>query len=105
MDMDDEGEPIALGQVDRKAADALALRNTLFAVAFFGGVWLVNGILVILLIGLLQAIGWWEATTGDAQPVTTELLSPLLLRIRARTDKGLEVGLGVRRLVPRQPEF
>lgn len=76
-------EPIAFGRVDRKAADARALSNTLFAVAFFGGVWLVNGIIVILLIGLLQAIGWWEVTTGDTQPMASELLSPLYLRLGA----------------------
>jgi len=90
--MDDEGEPIAFGQEDRSAAD-------------FGGVWLVNGIIAILLIGLLQAVGWWEATTGDAQPVTTELVGPLLLRIGVRTGKGGEERLGIGREVPRQPAF
>ena len=53
MDMDDEGEPIASGQVDRKQADEGALRTTLAAVTFFGAVWLVIGIIVFLLIGLL----------------------------------------------------
>ena len=64
--MDDDGKPIGRGQLDRRAAEPGALRDTLFAVAFFGGVWLVNGILVILLIALLQAIGWWE--TSDVLP-------------------------------------
>jgi hypothetical protein len=86
MDMDDEGEPIAFGQVDRKGADTRALRDTLFTVAFFGGVWLVNGILVILLIALLQAIGWWE--TSDVLPAG----EGSLLSLCARAGTGMRAG-------------
>ncbi len=64
MDLRDQGEPIGRGQLDRRGADARAFRDGLFSVAFFTTILLVNGILVILLIGLLQAIGWWE--TADA---------------------------------------
>jgi len=84
MDMDDQGEPIAVGQANRKAVDARALSNALFAVAFFGGVWLVNGILFILLIGLLQAFGLWEASSSEgAESAITELSSRLRLRVTA----------------------
>jgi hypothetical protein len=59
--MHDDGEPISRGQLDRRAAEIRALRNSLFVAAFFGGVVLINGILAILLIEFLQSIGWWEA--------------------------------------------
>lgn len=57
----DEGEPISDGRRDRRGADPGALRDALFAAAFFGGVVLINGILAILFIALAQAMGWWEA--------------------------------------------
>lgn len=65
--MRDEGEPISRGQVDRRAADARAMRDALFGVALFTVVVLVNGILAILGIEALQAIGVWptpEASSG-----------------------------------------
>jgi hypothetical protein len=68
MAMRDDGEPISRGQLDRRAADMRALRDSLLLAAFFGGVVLINGILAILLIGFLQSIGWWEvppATGGE----------------------------------------
>jgi hypothetical protein len=65
MTMRDKGEPISRGQLDRHAAEARALRNALFGVALFTGVVLVNGILFILLIGLMQAIGWWEVSAAE----------------------------------------
>jgi hypothetical protein len=55
-----DGEPISAGRQDRRAVEGRALGNALFAVAVFTGVVLVNGILAILLIELLQAVGWWE---------------------------------------------
>jgi hypothetical protein len=58
--MHDDGEPISRGQLDRRAAELRALRDSLFVAAFFGGVVLVNGILAILLIEFLQAIAWWD---------------------------------------------
>lgn len=72
MAMHDDGEPISRGQVDRRVAEARALRNSLFAAALFGVVFLVNGILVVLLIEFVQAIGWWElpAVRGQDGAVT-----------------------------------
>jgi hypothetical protein len=55
----DDGEPISAGQVDRRKQERLALENALYAAAPFGGSVLINGILAILLIGWLQAIGVW----------------------------------------------
>ena len=72
--MRDDGEPISRGQLDRRAADAQALRNALLGVALFAGVVLVNGILFILLIELLQAIGAWPEPASDgAYNATAEL--------------------------------
>lgn len=68
MAMRDDGEPIGRGQLDRRAADARALRDSLFAAAFFGGVVLIDGILAILLIEFFHSIGWWEIQpTGGAE--------------------------------------
>ena len=72
--MRDDGEPISHGQLDRRAAEARALRDALFAVALFTGVVLINGILAILLIELFQTIGWWEVSaSAGAQTASTEL--------------------------------
>ena len=82
MDVHDNGEPISRGQLDRRAAEARALRNALFGVALFTGVVLVNGILFILLIELLQAIGWWPVPASEgAQDATTELSARLRVRL------------------------
>ena len=68
MAMRDEGEPISRGQIDRRAAEIKALRDSLFVAAFFGGVVLINGILAILLIEFFQSIGWWEVQpTGGVE--------------------------------------
>jgi hypothetical protein len=66
MAMRDDGEPISRGQLDRRAAEIKALRDSLFVAAFFGGVVLINGILAILLIEFFQAIGWWEVQPAGA---------------------------------------
>jgi hypothetical protein len=72
--MRDKGEPLSRGQLDRHAAEARALRNALIGVALFTGVVLVNGILFIMLIELLQAIGWWPVPASEgAQDATTDL--------------------------------
>ena len=63
--MRDEGEPISPGQLDRRAADKRALRDAFSCVAFFGGVMLINGIVVILLIELAQTLGWWPMLGGE----------------------------------------
>jgi hypothetical protein len=62
--MPDDGEPISRGRLDRRAARAGALRDSLFVAAFLGGVLLINGILAILLITFFQAIGWWEVQSA-----------------------------------------
>lgn len=64
--MPDEGGPISRGQLDRRAADRRAVRGSLFVVAFFAVVVLVNGILAILGIEALQALGVWP--TPEAAP-------------------------------------
>jgi hypothetical protein len=78
MDMHDTGEPISRVQLDRRAAEARAFRDALFGVALFTGVVLINGILFILLIELLQAVGWWPVPASEgAQDATTELSARL----------------------------
>lgn len=63
--MRDIGEPLSRGQVDRRAAEARALRDALFGVALFTGVVLVNGILAILFIAVMQALGLWGTAAAD----------------------------------------
>lgn len=65
-DMRDIGEPLSRGQVDRRSAEARAVRDALFGVALFTGVVLVNGILAILFIALMQALGLWGSAAADA---------------------------------------
>jgi hypothetical protein len=65
MEMDDDGEPIGRGQLDRRAAKARAFRGALFAIALLTGILLVNGIFAILLIEFFQAIGWWEVSAAE----------------------------------------
>ena len=67
--MRDIGEPLSRGHVDRRAAEGRALRDALFGVALFSGVVLVNGILAILLIALMQALGLWGPAAADASPL------------------------------------
>ena len=64
--MRDEGEPISRGQLDRHAADRRPLGSTLWVVALFTAAVLVNGILAILGIEALQALGVWP--TPEAPP-------------------------------------
>jgi hypothetical protein len=64
--MRDEGEPISRGQLDRAAAERRALRDALFAAGLFAVVVLVNGLLAILGIEALQALGAWP--TPEATP-------------------------------------
>jgi hypothetical protein len=87
MAMRDDGEPISRGQLDRRAADIRALRDSLLLAAFFGGVVLINGILAILLIEFFQSIGWWEvppATGGEGAAA----LSGRLARRGAPPEQG-----------------
>ncbi len=64
--MRDEGEPISLGQLDRRAADRRALGSALWFAALFMAAVLVNGILAILGIEAVQALGVWP--TPEAPP-------------------------------------
>jgi hypothetical protein len=64
--MRDAGEPLSHGQLDRLAAETKALRDTLLGVALFTGVVLVNGILAILFIALMQALGLWGPASETA---------------------------------------
>jgi hypothetical protein len=76
--MRDNGEPISRGQLDRRAAEIKALRDSLFVAAFFGGVVLINGILAILLIEFFQSIGWWEVTIrATSEAMSPEFANPL----------------------------
>jgi hypothetical protein len=72
--MHDNGEPISRGQLDRRAADTRALRDSLFVAAFFGGAVLINGILAILLMQFFQSIGWWEVQPGAGAEGAAALL-------------------------------
>jgi hypothetical protein len=61
------GEPLSRGQIDRRADEARALREAMFDVAFFTGVVLINGILAILFIALMQALGLWGPTAAPVR--------------------------------------
>lgn len=89
MAMRDDGEPISRGQLDRRAAEIRALRDTLFVAGFFGGVVLINGVLAILLIEFFQSIGWWEIQPAGG----------------AEGAAGLAGRFGRRGAVPGQPIF
>jgi hypothetical protein len=77
MAMRDDGEPISRGQLDLRATEIRALRDSLFVAAFFGGVVLINGILAILLIEFFQAIGWWEVQPAGGSAAAAALSSRL----------------------------
>lgn len=79
--MDDDGEPVSRGQLDRPAAEARALQDTLFFVGLFAGAVLVNGILAILFIALTQALGLWGQAGSEAASLD-ELRSSLQALMR-----------------------
>jgi hypothetical protein len=81
--MRDIGEPLSRGQVDRRAAEARALRDALFGVALFTGVVLVNGILAILFIALMQALGLWGTAADGA---SLDGIDEMRLRLHALVD-------------------
>lgn len=82
--MHDAGEPLSRGQVDRRAADARAFGNTLLMVGLFTGVVLVNGILALVLIEVLQALGWWpESASEDAGDAARDVSARLRVRAAA----------------------
>jgi hypothetical protein len=89
MTMPDDGEPISRGQLDRRAAEARALRDSLFAAAFFGGVLLINGILAILLIEFFQSIGWWEVQPAGGSEAGAALLGRLGVTLSPTDDMSV----------------
>ena len=58
--------------MDRPAADARAFRDTVLMVGLFSGVVLVNGILAILFIALMQALGLWTPAMAETALVSVE---------------------------------
>lgn len=91
MAMRDDGEPISRGQFDRRAADARALRDSVFAAAFFGAVFLINGILAILLIEFFQSIGWWEVPATESThgaAILASRLQPRPIAAHRRPNPG-----------------
>ena len=70
--MRDAGEPMSRGQLDRRAADARASRGALFWVALCTGAILVNGILAILFVALMQALGAWVPVMAETPFVSPE---------------------------------
>lgn len=90
--MHNEGEPMSKGQIDRHAQDARALRDTLFAVAFFTAVVLINGVLAILFIALMQALGLWGVGVTETTSVSlenTDELRSTLAAFRSRPSAVL----------------
>ncbi len=70
------GEPVSKGRLTR-AADAQALRDTVLMVGLVSGVVLVNGILAILFIALMQALGLWGPTAEALSSESAEWRSSL----------------------------
>ena len=93
--MRDDGEPISRGQLDRRAADRQGLGNAIWFVAFFAGAVLVNGILAILFIALLQALGPWgpstTETTSAAFESTDEVRSTVMAFVRRPATPSIGV--------------
>ena len=67
--MRDAGEPLSRDLVDRRATEIRALSNALLGVALFSGAVLINGIVAILFIALMQALGMWGPATAEAASV------------------------------------
>ena len=62
----EDGEPISAGRGGGFASYLDILRTAMFTVLFFAGVLLVNGIIAILVIGLLQSVGLSEVSVSPA---------------------------------------
>ena len=75
----------AKGRLDRRAAEARALRDALFGVALFAGVVLVNGILAILFIALMQALGLWMPEAAEATFIPPDGADELPTTLRSLT--------------------
>jgi hypothetical protein len=69
------------GRISRQTPGRFAIGDALLAAALFGGVVLVNGFLAMLLIELLQALGWWEVAAADGANGAAVLSG----RLRARS--------------------
>jgi hypothetical protein len=83
----DAGEPLSRGQVDRRAADARALRDALLFVALFTGVVLINGILAILFIALMQALGLWTPVAVETAFLSAESPDEMRTSLLSLTDR------------------
>lgn len=85
--MRDGGEPLSRGQMDRRAADARAFRDTLLMVGLFTGVVLVNGILAVLLIALMHALGLWTPVAVETAFISADDPDALRTSLLALTDR------------------
>jgi hypothetical protein len=61
-DRREDGAPVASHHDDQSAAERRARRDVLIFVGIFGGVLLINGLLTLLMIALVEALGWWDST-------------------------------------------
>jgi hypothetical protein len=75
----DPGEPVSRGRRDLGAAERKARGDALFSAAFFTIVVLANGILAILGIALLEAVGLW----GVSAETTEEAAAAVSQHVRA----------------------
>lgn len=85
--MSRDGEPLSRGRVDRRVVDGQALRDTVLFVAIFTVVVLVNGILAILFIALMQALGWWSPVAAEAASCSAEGVDEVRSSLQALTDR------------------
>jgi hypothetical protein len=82
----DTGEPVSVGRRDLRAVERKAFQDALFAAGLFTFVVLVNGILAILAIGFLQAVGLW----GVEPEMTDDAISGVSRSLRAMRSPPAE---------------
>jgi hypothetical protein len=68
----EDGEPVSAGRGGGVASYLAIFRNAMFTVLFFAGVMLINGLVAILVIGILQSLGIWPVP----MPADSELALP-----------------------------
>lgn len=83
MNRADEGEPISAGRRDRKAAEARAFANAMFLVVGFAVASAATGLLAILLIEVLRAMGLWDSALVNFTPSIAQTPSPDLAAAEA----------------------
>jgi hypothetical protein len=79
--MRDAGEPISPGRRAQPDPGPLELGDVLTLVAIIGGVLLFNGMVALLLIEVLQALGWWPEPASEG---AVDLARDVSVRLRAR---------------------